>query len=192
MINLQPSAVQHEGLCVVVSLQGAVHVWTDFGGQRRVEATHGIKGFNLRQLVGSSTGDLGQHTPSSATANATTRQIIKNGLQDWYQLRWVKPSDGSPCVPLCGNASHLIATDPRLRGWDAKHVQAWLNGKSFPNSQRTPWCADLKLSAGHWTRLPSPPLDAIYNPTAYGLRWASEADRINALQEITLYLNNHK
>jgi hypothetical protein len=90
MINALPSNAQHPGLCIVVSDKGRVHAWSNETGLARVAEEHGVEPkhrFNLRQLTGCWTGVDAAHQMSTTMGNTKARQVVKYGLQDWYQVR---------------------------------------------------------------------------------------------------------
>ena len=90
MINALPSNAQHPGLCIVVSEKGRVHAWSNEAGLCRVAVEHGVQPkhrFNLRQLTGCWTGVDAAQRMSTDKGNTKSRQVVKYGLQDWYQVR---------------------------------------------------------------------------------------------------------
>ena len=104
MINALPSNAQHPGLCIVVSEKGRVHAWSNEAGLCRVAEEHGIEPkhrFNLRQLTGCWTGVDAAQRMSTTKGNTKSRQVVKYGLQDWYQVRLLPvPSRALPFSPI--------------------------------------------------------------------------------------------
>ena len=103
MINALPSNAQHPGLCVVVSEKGRVHAWSNEPGLCRVAVKHGVQPkhrFNLRQLTGCWTGVDAAQRMSTDKGNTKSRQVVKYGLQDWYQVR--------PRCPVLSRALPLV------------------------------------------------------------------------------------
>ena len=112
MINALPSNAQHPGLCIVVSEKGRVHAWSNEAGLCRVAEEHGVEPkhrFNLRQLTGCWTGVDAAHPMSTTKGNTKARQVVKYGLQDWYQVR-----------PRCPVLSR--ARSPSCRKFDASRA----------------------------------------------------------------------